>query len=327
MKICIYEARADELKDFENIGKALGLELELHREIPSLETAGLAAGCDGATMLGQGKIDAPLLDAWKAMGLKAIATRTVGYDHMDIQHAKDIGLMVCNSDYPPTGVAEYTVMMMLLVLRNYKPALWRGQVNDFSLAGLQGREINNLTIGVIGTGRIGFSVIKALSGFGGKLLAYDPYPNDKVRQYAEYVEFDELIARSDVITLHLHLTPQTRHMINRDVIAKMKDGIVLINCSRGELMDMDALIEGIESKKIGGLGLDTVEGETGIIHADHRTDILKNKDYAYLKQFPNVVMTPHMAFYTDVAVTGMVQSSLEGIKSMIETGNFRTRLV
>ena len=116
-------------------------------------------------------------------------------------------------------------------------------------------------------------------------------------------------------------------MINRDVIAKMKDGIVLINCSRGELMDMDALIEGIESKKIGGLGLDTVEGETGIIHADHRTDILKNKDYAYLKQFPNVVMTPHMAFYTDVAVTGMVQSSLEGIKSMIETGNFRTRLV
>ena len=164
-------------------------------------------------------------------------------------------------------------------------------------------------------------------GFGGRIIAYDPYPSDKVRQYAKYVAMDELLAESDVITLHIHLTPQTRHMINKDVIAKMKDGIVLINCSRGELMDMDALIEGIESRKIGGLGLDTVEGETGLVHLDHKTDILKNKDIAYLKQFPNVVMTPHMAFYTDVAVTGMVRSSLEGIKSMAETGQFRTRLV
>ena len=327
MKICIYEARADELKDFEVIGKDLGLELEIHREIPSLETAGLAAGCDGVATLGQGKLNAPLLDLWKELGVRAVATRTVGYDHIDVAHAKEIGLMVCNSDYPPTGVAEYTVMMLLLVLRNYKPALWRGQVNDFSLAGLQGREVNNITIGVVGTGRIGFCVIKALSGFGGKIIAYDPYPNDKVRQYAEYVSMDELLEKSDVITFHLHLTPETRHMINRDVIAQMKDGVVLINCSRGELMDMEALIEGIENKKIGGLGLDTVEGETGLVHMDHKTDILKNKDYAYLKQFPNVVMTPHMAFYTDVAVTGMVQSSLEGIKSMIETGSFRTRLV
>ena len=327
MKICVYEVRGDELKDLEAIGGELGLELELHKEIPGPETAGLAAGCEGVSMLGQGRIDAALLDRWKALGVRCIATRTVGYDHIDVAHAKEIGLMVCNSDYPPTGVAEYTVMMMLLVLRSYKPALWRGQVNDFSLAGLQGREINNLTIGVVGTGRIGFSVIKALSGFGGKLLAYDPYPNDQVRQYAEYVTMDELLADSDVITLHVHLTPQTRHMINKDVIAKMKDGIVLINCSRGELMDMDALIEGIESKKIGGLGLDTVEGETGLVHLDHKTDILKNKDIAYLKQFPNVVMTPHMAFYTDVAVTGMVRSSLEGLKSMAETGEFRTRLV
>ena len=327
MKICVYEVRPDELKDLETIGRELGLQLELHKEVPSLETAAFAQGCEGVSMLGQGTIDAALLDAWKAMGVRCVSTRTVGYNHIDTAHAQKIGLMVCNSDYPPTGVAEYTVMMMLLVLRNYKPALWRGQVNDFSLAGLQGREINDLTIGVIGTGRIGFSVIKALSGFGGRIIAYDPYPSDKVRQYAKYVAMDELLAESDVITLHIHLTPQTRHMINKDVIAKMKDGIVLINCSRGELMDMDALIEGIESRKIGGLGLDTVEGETGLVHLDHKTDILKNKDIAYLKQFPNVVMTPHMAFYTDVAVTGMVRSSLEGIKSMAETGQFRTRLV
>ena len=326
MKICIYEARKDELKDFEEISKALGLELKLYTEVPSLETAALAEGCEGVSMLGQGKIDAPLLDAWKVLGVRCISTRTIGYNHIDVEYSKKIGIMVCNSDYPPTGVAEYTIMMMLLVLRNYKAALWRGQVNDYSLGGLQGREITNLTIGVVGTGKIGFSVIKALSGFGCRILAWDRFQNDKVRQFAEYVELDELLAKSDVITLHLSLNPETHHIINKESIRKMKDGVVLINCARGELMCLEDLIEGIETQKIGGLGLDTVEGETGIVHLDRRTDIISNKNIAYLRQFPNVVMTQHMAFYTDAAVTGMVRSSLEGLKSMAETGKFRTML-
>ena len=327
MRICIYEARADELNDFDNTGKELGLSLELHSDVPTLENAGLAEGCEGVAILGMGKIDKALLDAWKSLGVKCLATRTIGYNHIDIEYAKSIGMMVCNSDYPPTGVAEYTVMMMLLVLRYYKAALWRGQVNDYSLAGLQGREIANLTVGVIGTGKIGRTVIKALSGFGGKILAWDKYQNEETKQYAEYVELDELFARSDVITLHLSLNDETFHIVNRGSIAKMKDGVVLINCARGELMELDALIEGVETKKIGGLGLDTVEGEVGLVHLDHKTDILKNKNIAYLRQFPNVVMTQHMAFYTDVAVRGMVRASLEGIKSMCETGSFRTRIV
>ena len=326
MKICIYEARADELKDFEKISKELGLTLSINKDVPSLETAALAEGFEGVSILGMGNIDAALLDKWKDLGVRCISTRTIGYNHIDVEYAKKIGLMVCNSDYPPTGVAEYTIMMMLLVLRNYKAALWRGQVNDYSLAGLQGREITNLTIGVMGCGKIGFSVIKALSGFGGKILAWNRSQSDKVREYAEYVDLDTLLTSCDVITIHLSLNDQTYHIINKDTIAKMKDGVVLINCARGELMCLEDLIEGIETQKIGGLGLDTVEGETGIVHLDRRTDIIKNKNIAYLRQFPNVVMTQHMAFYTDAAVTGMVRSSLEGLRSLAETGEFRTKL-
>lgn len=326
MTICVYEARKDELKDFEEVSRELALELKICTEVPGPETAALAEGCEGVSILGQGTIDAPLLDKWKELGVRCISTRTIGYNHIDVEYAKKIGLMVCNSDYPPTGVAEYTIMMMLLVLRNYKAALWRGQVNDYSLAGLQGREINRLTIGVIGTGKIGSTVIRMLSGFGCRILAWDKYQNEKVRQYAEYAELDEVLAKSDVITVHLSLNPQTHYFINKETISRMKDGVVLINCARGELMCLEDLIEGIETQKIGGLGLDTVEGETGIVHLDRRTDIISNKNIAYLRQFPNVVMTQHMAFYTDAAVTGMVQSSLEGLRSLAETGSFRTML-
>ena len=327
MRVCVYEVRKDELADLERISRELGLELELRTEVPSMETAGLAEGCEGVTILGMGTIDAQLLAAWRSMGVHCLATRTIGYNHIDLQSAKELGIMVCNSDYAPNGVAEYTVMMILLVLRNYKPALWRGQVNDYSLAGLQGREIRNLTIGVVGTGKIGSAVIRALGGFGCRILAWDKYENEEVREYAEYTDLDTLLGECDVITLHLSLNDGTYHFVSSETLSKMKDGVVLINCARGELMDLTALIDGIESKKIGGLGLDTVEGETGLVHLDHRTDILRNKDIAYLRQFPNVVMTQHMAFYTDAAVSGMVSSALEGLKSMAETGACRTQLV
>ena len=327
MKICVYEARPDELKDLEACSRQFGAELCIYKDVPCLDNAELAKGCEGVTILGQGRIDAPLLDAWKALGVRCVATRTIGFNHIDLEHAKSIGMMVCNSNYAPNGVAEYTVMMMLLVLRNYKPALWRGQVNDYSLSGLQGRELRNLIVGVVGAGRIGATVIQCLSGFGCKLLAWDKFRNERVAKSAEYVELDELFAKSDVITLHLSLDESTHHIISSEAISKMKDGVVLINCARGELMDLSALIEGIETKKIGGLGLDTVEGETGLVHLDHRTDILKNKDIAYLRQFPNVVMTQHMAFYTDAAVGSMVQCAIEGITGFIRTGECSTRLV
>lgn len=326
MKICAYEVREDERKSFEDIARQTETEVNLHVEVPSVETATLAQGCEGVTILGQGDINAALLDLWADMGVKYLSTRTIGFNHIDLAHAAKRGIKVCNASYPPSGVADFTLMLMLMCLRNYKQALWRGQVNDFSLMGLEGRELGDLTVGVMGTGRIGQAVMQRLSGFGCKILAYDPYPDEKVREYAEYVDMDTLYARSDVITLHMPLIDATRHLINKESLTKMKDGVVIINCARGELADVDALIKGIERGKIGALGLDVVEFEEGITHVDHRIDILANRHMAYLRQFRNVVMTQHMAFYTDTAVYSMVCCGVQGIVEMKQTGSCSTEL-
>ncbi len=326
MKICAYEVREDEKKDFARMAEKLQVEIELHNEIPGPDTAALAEGCEGVTMLGMGKINKELLDMWKSMGVQCISTRTIGYNHIDTEYAKEIGMQVCNAAYPPSGVAEFTLMLMLMCLRNYKQSLWRGQVNDFALQGLQGKEIGSMTVGVIGTGKIGTQVIKYLTGFGCRILAYDMYPNAALKDVVEYVELDELFAKADMITLHTPLLDSTYHLVNAETIAKMKDGVVLINCARGELMDTTALIEGIESGKIGALGLDVVEGERGIAHEDHRIDILSNQQMAYLRQFRNVTMTPHMAFYTDVAVSHMVECGVAGLVEMLQNGDYFTKI-
>lgn len=325
MKLFAYEVRADEVEFFEKLRQAHGVEITLSSEVPALDNAYLAAGCDGVTMLGQGRIDAPLLDAYHQMGIRYLSTRTIGYNHIDLDHAKKVGIHVSNADYAPNGVAEYTIMLMLLCLRCYKPALWRINVNDFSLGGLRGRELRNLTVGVVGTGSIGKQVIRDLQGFGCRILAHSKHPAEGVA--AEYVDLDTLYRESDLITYHTALTPETYHMVNEESLAKMKDGVIIVNSARGPLMDSEALVVAVERGKIGALGLDCIEKEEGIYHKNHRDDILSNRDMAYLRQFPNVVMTPHMAFYTDAAVESMVQCGVEGILEMAEKGSCRTMLV
>ena len=326
MKIMVYEARPDEMTALNQQAERLGVEIETTSAVPTLENASLAAGCLGVSILGQGRIDGPLLDAYKALGIQYLSTRTIGYDHIDLEYARSIGMRVCNASYAPNGVADFTVMMILMCLRHYKQAMWRGHVNDFSLAGLQGREMKDLTIGIIGTGRIGTRVIRNLSGFGCRILAYDLRRNPAVESMVTYVDFDTLLSQADVISLHMPLLESNRHMINREAIARMKDGVVIVNCSRGELADIEALIEGIETEKIGALGMDTAEGDEGIIHEDHRVDILPNRNWFYLHQFRNVIMTQHMAFYTDAAVASMVQCGLEGICQMASGQSCPTEL-
>lgn len=325
MKIFAYEVRADEIGYFERLRQEYGVEIQLSGDVPDENNAAMVSGCEGVTMLGQGRIDAQLLDAYHSFGVRYLSTRTIGYNHIDLDHAKKIGIHVCNADYAPNGVAEYTIMLMLLCLRHYKPALWRINVNDFSLGGLQGRELRNLTVGVVGTGSIGKQVIRTLQGFGCRILAYSKHPADNVA--AEYADLDTLYAESDLITYHTALTPETFHMVNEESLAKMKDGVIIVNSARGPLMDSAALVPAVERGKIGALALDCIEKEEGIYHMNHRDDILSNRDMAYLRQFPNVVMTPHMAFYTDAAVESMVQCGVEGILQMAETGSYRNMLV
>lgn len=316
MKIAVYELRQDEKKKLEELKEKHGLELVTTGKTLNKQTLKLCAGCEGVSVLGRSSLDSELLAGLKKQGVSCISTRTVGYNHINTAYGKEIGLRMCNAGYPPKGVAEFAVMLMLLTLRHYKPAMWRQNVNDYSLFGLTGQELGSQTVGVIGTGNIGTEVLKILSGFGCNLVAYNKGEAKEGQKYARYVSLEELYRVSDIITLHVPLTEENRHFINKEAIGRMKHGVILINTARGELMDIEAMTEGIESQKIGALGLDVFENEEGIYHADRKTDILKNRDMVYLRQFPNVVMTQHMAFYTRANIDSMVTWGIEGLLDM-----------
>ena len=326
MKIAFFELRKDEEEILNKLEKEYSVDVVKTEEILTQETLLMAKGCEGISILGHSKLERDLLDSIKEAGIKYISTRIIGYNHIDIEHAKKIGLKICNADYAPNGVADFTIMLILLTIRNYKPAMWRQNVNDYSLSGLMGREIRNLTIGVIGTGKIGGTVIKSLAGFQCKILANSEYESDEIKKYAQYVSMETLYKESDVISLHVPLTDESYHMINEETIDKMKDGVILINAARGELMDIQALIKGIEDQKIGALGLDVIENENGINHMDRKSDIIQNRDMAYLRQFPNVVLTQHMAFYTDSATESMVRCGVEGLVEFKKKGTYRCEI-
>lgn len=320
MQIRLYELRDDEIKAFERASAALpeGYSIAGDRAELTPETARRAMGCEGVVINNKSILDASLVNQLAALGVRFIALRCTGYDHIDLEAAKKRGIRVCNTTYPPYGVAEFTLMLMLMALRRCKPALWREQVNDYSLDGLLGRELRTLTVGVMGTGRIGRTVIQLLSGFGCEVVAYDPYPNaDLARDLGfSYVDPQELYARADLVTLHMPLMDSTRGIIDDRAISRMRDGVVIVNVSRGELVDTDALVRGIESQKIGALAMDVFAGEEGIYHENRVNDILANRTMAYLRQFPNVVLTHHIAFYTDVNVDSMVEQGVGGVVAM-----------
>ncbi|MDO4198714.1 MAG: D-isomer specific 2-hydroxyacid dehydrogenase family protein [Erysipelotrichaceae bacterium] len=325
MKICVYETRNDEIEFLNKYARLNNCELILHSEVPSLDNADFVLGCDGVSTLGQARINDEILSKWKDNGIKYFSTRTIGFNHIDLDAAHKYGIRVCHAAYDPNGVADFTIMMMLMCMRHYKQAMWRGQVNDFALNGLRGKEMRNMTVGIIGTGKIGCQVVKNLKGFGCKIVAYDPYPK-KDLQDVTYMSLDELYKVSDIITLHIPLTDENYHMIDAEAINKMKDGVILINCARGGLCDSEALIDGIENEKIGAIGMDTIEGEEGIIHNDRRTDIIKARDLFYLHQFRNVIMTQHMAFYTKEAVDSMARYGIEGIIEMSQNKKCNTEI-
>ena len=256
--------------------------------------------------------DQPMLKKLHDMGVKCIATRTIGYDHIDVDYAKSLGMGVIHISYSPNSVADYAIMMMLMGLRRMPHIMERANIQDYTLKGKIGRELPDCTVGIIGTGRIGRTVIRHLSGFGCKMLAYDFYENEEVKQYAEYTDLDTLLKNSDVITLHAPATDDNYHMIDASAIEKMKQDVVIINCARGALIDTDALIDGIESGKVGFAGLDVVEHESGLYYFNRMGEPLHNPKLAILRSYSNVLVSPHTAFYTEEAVANMAENSIIG---------------
>lgn len=327
MKLTAYEVRKDEEENLRKYAQRCGVdELVITGEPLTGETLELAEGAAGVTTLGQSVINEDICRQLHRMGVTGYSTRSVGYNHVDLEAAKKYGIRVSNASYSPHGVAEYTVMMILMSLRKYKPALYRINVNDYSLDGLVGGELCEMTVGIIGTGKIGETVIRNLAGFGCRIYAYDIYEKEEVKKYAVYRDLDTIYKECDIISLHTPLMDSTYHMIDRDAVEKMKKGVILVNCARGELMDIEAVTRGVEDEKIGAVALDVFENENGIYHHDRRTEIIKNRDMAYLRQFPNVIMTQHMAFYTRQAVDSMVKCGVESLAAFARQQDYFCRL-
>lgn len=319
MRVTVYNCREfDEKELFLKYEKELGMELVLCADAPDKENASLAKGSLCIDII-TSKMPKELLEVFASYGVKYVVTRTIGYDHIDVAAAKQLGITVANAPYGPNGVADYAVMLILMTIRKMKSIVNRTRVQDYTLKGLMGRELKDLTVGVIGTGRIGRTVLQDLSGFGCRLIAYDVYENDEIkRNGVPYVTLDEMWEQADVITLHAPLTQDNYHMINEEAVSKMKDGVMIINTARGGLIDSEALIRGIESGKIGGAGLDVVENEFGLYYYDHKEDILNNRELSVLRGFPNVTVSHHMAFYTDDCVETVIRDSLLGCKCFAE---------
>ncbi|XOQ47854.1 MAG: Phenyllactate dehydrogenase [Eubacteriales bacterium] len=310
MKILVYSCRKDEAEYFRKFSEQHQVEVTLCKEAPTLENADMAKGYECISIL-TNKIDAQLMEKFHSAGVKFISTRTIGYDHIDIDAAKKLEIQVANVAYSPYSVAEYTVMLILMAIRKIKTILARSNIQDYSLDdGVQGKQLHNLTIGVIGTGRIGRTVIQCLRGFGCKVIAYDINQNAEIAKDVAYVPLAKLFAESDIITLHAPATKENFHLINKDSIALMKDGVYIVNTARGSLIDTKALIDAVEKKKIGGAALDVMEQESNLYYHNLKSEILDNRELSLLNSFPNVIITPHTAFYTDQTVSDMVEHSI-----------------
>lgn len=313
MKIFAYAVREyDELHYFKQLVEQYHFTFDYTSDYPTLENAELARGYDGISII-TNRMYPELLDKFHALGVKYIATRSIGYDHIDLEYAHKLGMRVSHVTYSPDSVANYTIMMMLMACRKITYILDKARLQDFSLKGKMGKEFSLCTVGVIGTGKIGETVIRHLQGFGCKILAYDLYQKEDLKQYATYVDLDTLYRESDIISLHVPGMASNYHMIGRDTFGKMKDGVILVNAARGMLVDTEALIEALESGKVGFAALDTFEAEMGLYYLDFERERLVNRDRALLSAFPNVLLSPHMAFYTDQAVSDMVRIAVLGL--------------
>ncbi|MEA4933744.1 MAG: NAD(P)-dependent oxidoreductase, partial [Lawsonibacter sp.] len=245
----------------------------------------------------------------------------IGFNHVDLDTAHALGMKAVHLFYPPSGVANYAIMMMLMCCRRMRQILDRNVVQDYSLVGKMGKELSNCTVAVLGTGKIGATVVKHLSGFGCRILAHDLYPNPEVAQYAQYTDLDTIWEEADVITLHMPANSENYHIINAQTLAKMKQGVILVNTARGDLIDTAALIDTIEAGKVGAAALDVLEQEDGLYYANLMGKPIPNRDLALLKAFPNVIVTPHTAFYTDEAVEHMVMNTVKGILACEQDGD------
>ncbi|MDT7839754.1 D-isomer specific 2-hydroxyacid dehydrogenase family protein [Streptomyces justiciae] len=309
-RITVYGCGPDEAVLFRELAPGLGVQPALATEPVSEANTELASGSRCISVGHKTPVTHATLRALDRVGVRYISTRSVGCNHIDVEYAAGLGILVENVSYSPDSVADYTLMLLLMALRDAKSMVRRTDLHDYRLSDVRGRELRDLTVGVIGTGRIGAAVMGRLRGFGCRLLAHDNRPVNRPGSGVEYVPLDQLLRRSDVVTLHAPLTTATHHLLNRQRLAQMKDDALIVNTGRGALIDTEALVQELEIGRLGGVALDVVEGEEGVFYSDCRDKPLESKALLRLQELPNAVISPHTAYYTDRALRDAVENSL-----------------
>ena len=315
IKVAFFDTKEYDRASFAQYGEDAGVSFKFLETKLTEDTAELAKGYDAVCVFVNDTVNAAVIDKLYGFGVKMIALRCAGYNNVDVKHAFGKIHVVHVPAYSPYAVAEHAMALLLASVRRIHKAYNRTREFNFSLSGLTGFDFHGKTVGVIGAGKIGRIFIDICRGFGMHILVYDRHPaNDS----NEYVSLDDLFARSDIISLHCPLTEETRHMIDRNAIAKMKKGVVIVNTSRGGLIDAEALLEGIKSRKIGAACLDVYEEEADVFFEDRSGHIMDDELLSRLISMPNVIVTSHQAFLTEEALNNIAETTVTNIKSCFE---------
>lgn len=314
MKATIYSAQDYEIPAFKKNNQSK-YELQFFKEALNLGNAEKITDSEAVCCFVTDQLDRAVLERLKQKGVKLVALRSAGFDHVDLQAAKELGLVVVRVPaYSPHAVAEFAIGLMLSVIRKIPRAHQRVQQHNFSLAGQLGFNLYGKTVGIVGTGHIGTVTAKILTGFDCKIIAHDPVRNKTCEALGvKYVELEDLLQQSDVISLHCPLNEKTKYLINENSIALMKDGIVLINTARGGLIKTLAVIDALHAEKIGALAIDVYEYEKGLFFQDHSSEIILDEQFNRLQAFPNVLITGHQAFFSKEAVENIIKITLENL--------------
>jgi len=315
MKIAFFSTKKYDRQSFNEQLESYSHTITYFEDILSPETVALAKGFDAVCIFVNNPLDRELIRMLSEIDIEVIALRSAGFNHVDLEAADDFGINVYRVPaYSPEAVAEHTVALILTLNRKTHKAYNRVRENNFSLEGLTGFNLHGKTAGIVGTGTIGTALLKILRGLGCRLIAYDPYPNDDVQNMGvDYVSLEDLIRNSDIISLHCPLMPGTKYIINREAIGMMKTGVMLINTSRGALIETSAAIEGLKSAKIAYLGIDVYEQEEHLFFKDLSERVIQDDVIARLMSFPNVLITGHQAFLTSEALHKITQTTLENL--------------
>ena len=316
MKLAFFDAKPYDIPSFEKYGGEADIEIKFYETKLTVDTAELARGCEAVCVFVNDDVNAQVIDKLYEYGVKLIALRSAGYNNVDLHHAFGKIHVVHVPAYSPYSVAEHTMALLLTSVRRIHKAYNRTREFNFSLNGLTGFDLHGRTVGVVGTGKIGRIFIDICRGFGMRVIAYDKFPAKD--SGIEYVDLPALLAQSDIISLHCPLTEETRHMIGADAITQMKKGVILLNTSRGALIDAEALLEGIKARKVGAACLDVYEEEADIFFEDISGHILNDDVLARLISMPNVIVTSHQAFLTEDALNNIAETTIRNICSCFE---------